>query len=277
MGICLNWIEVIVCEIVSNEPADEIMSSATPPDTKLPGDLKDVDAKTTDKTSRNFTPLIIGFFMLIFLITGVVLGAVVFARDGSSANLSNGEKSCRYNEITYKHGYAFDSIDGCNVCGCNNGNVFCTEKACGEEVTPTPSAQTTEQGTVIPTISVKDRDYALDIYGISLVIPSNWEVSYKHDPLGGEIQNTYSFYDENDNLILTIGDTDGGVIDNFCAFGSKSEIEYNIDGTTRIMIKCQDAEGYLGQLLLKDFNVGLYAKADSALVDKVINSIRFNK
>ncbi|KAK3595251.1 hypothetical protein CHS0354_010858 [Potamilus streckersoni] len=38
--------------------------------------------------------------------------------------------TCLYNGITYHTGDSFKSSDGCNTCGCNNGMVFCTERAC---------------------------------------------------------------------------------------------------------------------------------------------------
>lgn len=37
---------------------------------------------------------------------------------------------CNYNGKTYKNGETFKSTDGCNGCGCTNGRVACTTRAC---------------------------------------------------------------------------------------------------------------------------------------------------
>lgn len=37
---------------------------------------------------------------------------------------------CTYNGKTYKEGDSFPSEDGCNTCGCSNGTVACTLRAC---------------------------------------------------------------------------------------------------------------------------------------------------
>ena len=44
-----------------------------------------------------------------------------------------GAGSCVYNGVTYQDGDGFPSSDGCNSCGCNNGDVACTERACAPE------------------------------------------------------------------------------------------------------------------------------------------------
>jgi hypothetical protein len=41
---------------------------------------------------------------------------------------------CEYHGWAYAHGETFDSIDGCNVCSCNDGMIVCTEMACEEPV-----------------------------------------------------------------------------------------------------------------------------------------------
>lgn len=40
------------------------------------------------------------------------------------------EKSCLYNDITYRSGEGFPAEDGCNSCSCQNGEVNCTLIAC---------------------------------------------------------------------------------------------------------------------------------------------------
>lgn len=37
---------------------------------------------------------------------------------------------CQYNGKNYKTGDAFPSTDGCNSCGCSDGQVACTLMAC---------------------------------------------------------------------------------------------------------------------------------------------------
>jgi len=37
---------------------------------------------------------------------------------------------CEYGEKKYKSGESFKATDGCNSCGCNNGEVACTLMAC---------------------------------------------------------------------------------------------------------------------------------------------------
>lgn len=37
---------------------------------------------------------------------------------------------CQYNGQSYKSGDGFPSADGCNSCGCNDGQVACTLMAC---------------------------------------------------------------------------------------------------------------------------------------------------
>lgn len=42
----------------------------------------------------------------------------------------NGGTTCSYDGKTYKEGDSFPSSDGCNTCGCTNGQVACTLRAC---------------------------------------------------------------------------------------------------------------------------------------------------
>jgi hypothetical protein len=37
---------------------------------------------------------------------------------------------CEYEGKTYEENESFPSSDGCNNCGCNNGEVVCTTMAC---------------------------------------------------------------------------------------------------------------------------------------------------
>ncbi|OGK09000.1 hypothetical protein A2767_02405 [Candidatus Roizmanbacteria bacterium RIFCSPHIGHO2_01_FULL_35_10] len=40
------------------------------------------------------------------------------------------KKACVYNGKTYQHGQGFQAEDGCNSCGCDNGQITCTTIAC---------------------------------------------------------------------------------------------------------------------------------------------------
>lgn len=62
-----------------------------------------------------------------------------------------GQASCTYEGKTYRHGEGFPASDGCNTCGCSNGEVACTLIACDAtppatgapaEPTQTPTAPT---------------------------------------------------------------------------------------------------------------------------------------
>jgi hypothetical protein len=74
-------------------------------------------------------------FLLSLCITlgTIVVGLIsyiVFTSD-----LMEGEMArCEYHGWAYAHGETFDSIDGCNVCSCNDGMIVCTEMACEEPV-----------------------------------------------------------------------------------------------------------------------------------------------
>jgi hypothetical protein len=40
---------------------------------------------------------------------------------------------CEYYGWAYAHKETFDSVDGCNICSCNDGFIVCTSMACDEE------------------------------------------------------------------------------------------------------------------------------------------------
>ncbi len=42
-----------------------------------------------------------------------------------------GAGTCTYDGVVYSDGEGFASTDGCNSCGCNDGDVVCTELDCG--------------------------------------------------------------------------------------------------------------------------------------------------
>jgi len=74
--------------------------------------------------------LLISFFLIFIL--GVLLGISIknFQNREGPINLSPFPKSCQYNGKTYKSGESFPSTDGCNSCGCENGQVACTMMWC---------------------------------------------------------------------------------------------------------------------------------------------------
>ena len=37
---------------------------------------------------------------------------------------------CEYYGWAYAHGETFDSVDGCNICSCNDGEIVCTLMHC---------------------------------------------------------------------------------------------------------------------------------------------------
>lgn len=59
-------------------------------------------------------------------------GVFVFACITSvvTINYYNRTMQCLYNGSIYNEGESFLSIDGCNSCACNDGEVNCTLKAC---------------------------------------------------------------------------------------------------------------------------------------------------
>jgi len=64
-------------------------------------------------------------------------------------DINEGElKTCEYNGETYTENDSFDSTDGCNTCGCSNGQVICTLIECENDIilyTATPQPITNSE------------------------------------------------------------------------------------------------------------------------------------
>jgi hypothetical protein len=79
-----------------------------------------------------------GVYILVAFIIGSLLGILVgfnlrsAQNEEKPINLSPFPQTCHYNGTIYKSGDGFPSTDGCNTCGCENGQVACTLMACEE-------------------------------------------------------------------------------------------------------------------------------------------------
>jgi len=69
---------------------------------------------------------------IIVLLLGVLLGFNIKSIQSGEEpiNINPFPNSCQYNGKTYKSGDSFPAEDGCNTCGCEDGEVMCTLMAC---------------------------------------------------------------------------------------------------------------------------------------------------
>lgn len=79
------------------------------------------------------------FIIILTLIIGFGLGIFAYKYfNEQQLSVQNLPKivtgTCNYEGKTYKVGNSFPASDGCNSCSCENGNVICTEMACGDSV-----------------------------------------------------------------------------------------------------------------------------------------------
>ncbi|MDD3648023.1 MAG: hypothetical protein PHS44_06025 [Candidatus Dojkabacteria bacterium] len=72
-------------------------------------------------------------FLILFIATAVfvVAASLYWLAGGTTQDIAN--SVCTYNENNYNNGDSFPSIDKCNTCFCDEGEVACTEKACLDE------------------------------------------------------------------------------------------------------------------------------------------------
>lgn len=72
------------------------------------------------------------FILLAFFIfaAGFLSGFKFAQRGGDLKNIYQFQSSCNYGGKVYKNGEGFKSLDGCNSCSCERGQVACTEMAC---------------------------------------------------------------------------------------------------------------------------------------------------
>ncbi|MFA5894474.1 MAG: hypothetical protein WC851_01745 [Candidatus Shapirobacteria bacterium] len=70
---------------------------------------------------------------IIALVLGILVGQNIDRiREFLIIKQLSPSKVCQYDGKTYQSGESFRSTDGCNSCGCNNGEVACTLMACGQ-------------------------------------------------------------------------------------------------------------------------------------------------
>lgn len=67
---------------------------------------------------------------ILLVITSIVVFIFACATSAVTINYYNKSVQCLYNGVVYNEGDSFISIDGCNSCACNNGEVNCTLRAC---------------------------------------------------------------------------------------------------------------------------------------------------
>jgi len=94
---------------------------------------------------RTLLIIIVIVFFLLLIITAIGIGAyILLIKNRDSKEVETEEKTCTYNNKTYNEGESFQATDGCNTCGCENGQVGCTFIACGtSETTTTTNTSTT--------------------------------------------------------------------------------------------------------------------------------------
>ena len=97
-----------------------------------------------ETSQKSFHFIIISLLALIVI--AICAGILILLY--LNKNNQSGQQ-CTYNGKTYQQGEGFKSMDGCNSCSCNNGEVACTLMAC---ISSTPSVPVTVTGlSVTPT------------------------------------------------------------------------------------------------------------------------------
>lgn len=101
----------------------------------------------------------------------LVAMAAVIAACGSSSEPTTGTEQgelskkpvCSYGGTTYPPGASFPSSDGCNVCGCAFGRVFCTKRACKapDDAAAPPTLDAAVDDAAVPN-DAGDDDAAID-------------------------------------------------------------------------------------------------------------------
>lgn len=107
-----------------------------------------------DATSRNpsiFKALSIAVSIILLFIIAMFIYLQLNKQDTN-------EQQCTYNGVTYESGTDFDAEDGCNTCSCENGEIACTEIACG---TPIPTTEIDETETPTPSITSTEDELGL--------------------------------------------------------------------------------------------------------------------
>lgn len=76
--------------------------------------------------------------LVLILLLIVITAFVLFQKVIISVTVNAPWASCNYNGIIYKNGQSFQDNDGCNTCGCRNGEISCTAMACVPNPTNPP-------------------------------------------------------------------------------------------------------------------------------------------
>lgn len=82
---------------------------------------------------------------VVITLATVIIGLVSYIFYTENTNLFVEAKRCEYNGWAYADKETYESIDGCNVCFCSNGETICTEKQCEDT-----STKFCDDGTVCP-------------------------------------------------------------------------------------------------------------------------------
>ncbi|MBI4008661.1 hypothetical protein HY357_00335 [Candidatus Roizmanbacteria bacterium] len=71
----------------------------------------------------------------IILLAGIALGFSLRTEENVNKlkDLNPTNTGCTYKNKTYKEGESFPAGDGCNTCGCNDGEINCTLIACNTQ------------------------------------------------------------------------------------------------------------------------------------------------
>lgn len=151
-------------ETEESQPEPEIYQSEsqlppiTEPEYQSPVDETPpyIDSTETEPKSNVFKTL----FIIILFINIIVFSAaaLIYYKTNQNKDVSDipqttpeSSMTCSYNDLIYKAGESFPSIDGCNTCSCTEtGDNVCTEKAC--DISPTKAAtKSATKVTVTPT------------------------------------------------------------------------------------------------------------------------------
>jgi len=109
---------------------DPVVQSGQPPQSTSPVQPM---AQPGKKRSKLIYLALIAFTILVLAGGGVAAYLVLSDNDSDKGEDNDNEettKTCTYGGQTYQEGDAFKSSDGCNSCGCADGEVVCTLMAC---------------------------------------------------------------------------------------------------------------------------------------------------
>ena len=71
------------------------------------------------------------FSNVILILSSIILViGFVACHNPDETNKTDVPLACEYGGETYQSGERFDSLDGCNTCSCEDGQIACTVMAC---------------------------------------------------------------------------------------------------------------------------------------------------